>query len=36
MSAWRREAERIDGAEGIIAKPVDVDVLLAVVAEHCA
>jgi CheY-like chemotaxis protein len=35
MSAWRRDSERIDGAQGSLPKPVDVDDLLRVVAEHC-
>jgi CheY-like chemotaxis protein len=36
MSAWRRDAERERGAQGFLAKPVDVDVLLRVVAENCS
>jgi CheY-like chemotaxis protein len=36
MSAWRRDAEREEGAQGFIAKPVDIDVLLHVVEEYCS
>jgi CheY-like chemotaxis protein len=36
LSAWRREAARVEGAQGFVVKPIDLDVLMKAVGEQCS